>query len=82
MKIAVLMLLSCLTFGVNRDCLGADLDRSAENATLIRAHHDAMNRGDWKSASNYYAEDTKNFGTPGGASAFADGLRRHLDDIP
>jgi predicted ester cyclase len=53
-------------FGVNRDCLAADSDKSAENAALIRAHHDAMNRDDWKNASTYYAEDTKDFGTPGG----------------
>jgi hypothetical protein len=50
MKIAVLMLLSCLMFGVNRDCLAADSGKSAENAALIRAHHNAMNRGDWKNA--------------------------------
>ena len=66
MKIAFLMLLSCLTFGVNRDCVAADVDKPAENAALIRARHDAMNRGDWKSAATYYAEDTKNFGTSGG----------------
>lgn len=77
MKIAVLMLLSCLTFGVNRDCVAADVDKSAENAALIRAHHDAMNRGDWKSASNYYAEDTKNFGTSGGRQR----LRMVYEDI-
>lgn len=66
MKIAALVLLSCLTWAVSRDSLAADPDKSAQNAALIRAHHDALNRGDWKDAVTYFAEDTKNFGRPVG----------------
>ena len=66
MKIAAFVLLSVLAFGVNREGVAADVDKSAENAALIRAHHDALNRGDWKNALTYFAEDTKNFGRPVG----------------
>jgi len=76
-KIAALVLLSCLTLAVGRDSLAADPDKSAQNAALIRAHHDALNRGDWKDAVTYYAEDTKNFGRPAGRQH----VRQILEDI-
>jgi predicted ester cyclase len=47
-------------------CQDAAPDVSARNAALIRAHHDLLNQGDWKTASTYFSEDTKNFGHPVG----------------
>jgi steroid delta-isomerase-like uncharacterized protein len=41
-------------------------DLSAQNAALIRTHHDLMNKGDWKAALAGFSEDTKNFGEPVG----------------
>ncbi len=41
-------------------------DRSAQNAAIVRAHHDLMNKADWKTALNDFSEDTKNFGRPVG----------------
>jgi steroid delta-isomerase-like uncharacterized protein len=46
-------------------------DEAAQNAAIIRAHHDLLNRGDWKTASTYFAEDTKNFGHPVGRERIA-----------
>ncbi len=44
----------------------APKDESMQNAAIIRAHHDLLNRGDWKTASTNFAEDTRNFGIPVG----------------
>ena len=41
-------------------------DLSAQNAAIIRAHHDLMNKADWKTALTDFSEDTKNFGRPVG----------------
>ncbi len=41
-------------------------DLSAQNAAIVRAHHDLMNKADWKGALNDFSEDTKNFGDPVG----------------
>jgi steroid delta-isomerase-like uncharacterized protein len=41
-------------------------DVSARNAAIVRAHHDLMNKGDWKAALDDFSEDTKNFGMPVG----------------
>jgi predicted ester cyclase len=41
-------------------------DISARNAAIVRAHHELMNKGDWKAALNDFSEDTKNFGDPVG----------------
>jgi steroid delta-isomerase-like uncharacterized protein len=41
-------------------------DLSAQNAAIVRAHHDLMNKGDWKGALADFSEDTKNFGRPVG----------------
>ena len=46
-------------------------DNSAQNAAFIRAHHDALNRGDWKTALTNFAEDTRNFGLPVGREIVA-----------
>jgi len=37
-------------------------DVSAQNAAIIRAHHDKMNKGDWQAALTDFSDDTKNFG--------------------
>ncbi len=77
MRIAALIFLGCVSLSAVSPGLAAGLDKSAQNAALIRAHHDALNRGDWKTALTYYAEDTKNFGEPAGR----EGLGRILEDI-
>ena len=41
-------------------------DASAQNTAIVRAHHDLMNKADWKAALNDFSEDTKNFGDPVG----------------
>jgi steroid delta-isomerase-like uncharacterized protein len=52
-------------------------DVSAQNAAIVRAHHELMNKGDWKAALNNFSEDTKNFGNAAGR----DGVAMILQDV-
>src|SRR5271156_2791827 len=73
--VAAFLALTCARF--NRDMAYAqespiarmsasDSETAAKNVALIRAHYDLLNKGDWKTALTYFAEDTKNFGRPVG----------------
>ncbi len=55
----------------------AETDTAAANSALIRGHHEALNRGDWKTAVQDFAADTRNFGRPVGRAVIA----RILEDI-
>jgi|GEM_PF-839285 len=55
----------------------AETDTAAANAALIRGQHEALNRGDWKTAAQDYSVDTRNFGRPAGRAVIA----RILEDI-
>jgi steroid delta-isomerase-like uncharacterized protein len=49
----------------------APQDLAAQNAAIVRVHHDLMNKADWKAALNDFSEDTKNFGRPVGRDKVA-----------
>ena len=41
-------------------------ETATKNIALIRAHYELLNKGDWRTALTYFADDTKNFGRPVG----------------
>jgi len=60
MKIAHWMMLICVCLSV--PVRAADTDVEAANMAVVRAQHDAFNRGDWKAALEPYTDESKNFG--------------------
>jgi predicted ester cyclase len=78
MRIAGLVLIGWLAWMAGTtDSLAGTPEPSVQNAALIRAYHDAMNRSDWKRALTYFSQDTKNFGDPAGRK----GVGIILEDI-
>jgi predicted ester cyclase len=75
MKIAIRIILMFLA--VTSVTFAAEPNTAVENAAVVRQYHDALNRSDWKSASEYFAVDARNFGNPAGRPVFY----RILDDI-
>jgi|HubBroStandDraft_1064217.scaffolds.fasta_scaffold14528_2 predicted ester cyclase len=75
MKTAIRMLFLLLagTFAAS----AAESDTGAENVAVVRQYHDALNRSDWKSATQYFAVDSRNFGNPAGRPV----ISRILEDI-
>jgi predicted ester cyclase len=60
MKFACLMVVACVLFSVA--VRAADTDVEAANIAVVRAQHEAFNRGDWKAALEPYTDESKNFG--------------------
>jgi steroid delta-isomerase-like uncharacterized protein len=63
--------------GCAADAAIATSDDTTKNKRIIRQHHERLNRGDFNTALQDYAEDAKNHGRLVGR----DGLRRVLTDI-
>jgi predicted ester cyclase len=60
MKLSCLMVVACAVFSMA--VRAADPDVEALNIAVVRAQHEAFNRGDWKAALEPYTDESKNFG--------------------
>ena len=76
MKRSALVIAAFCFIGITATSMAED-NTAAANAALIRSHHDALNRGDWSTAVQDFALDTRNFGRPVGRAV----VTRILEDI-
>jgi predicted ester cyclase len=75
MKSPWLMVVACMVFGMA--ARAADTDVEAANIAVVRAQHEAFNRGDWRAALEPYTDESKNFGRQVGRAV----MYRIFEDI-
>ena len=73
---AFVLALTVSLFGVPAGW-ASDADTQAANIAVVKTQIDIMNRGDWKTALDYYSDSSRNFGRPVGRAVMA----RIFEDI-
>ncbi|MET0282158.1 MAG: ester cyclase [Steroidobacteraceae bacterium] len=77
MKVTAVALLAAIAWGATPAAWADMTPEEAANVARVTTYFEQLSRGDWKTASQLYAPDAKNFGRPVGRAVLA----RIMEDI-